>query len=201
MCACCGFPFEYDVGADALCAACSAVRPPYTASRAAVRYDEGSKRVILSFKHGDRLDAVPALTRWLLLAGRDLIPACDVVVPVPLHWRRYMRRRFNQSALLANALAKSGAMKSCPAALIRKRNTPSQGGLSAKGRRRNVQGVFAVRSRDADKISGKSVLLIDDVMTTGATVEACARVLLKAGAKEVCVLTLSRVVKPGFVAI
>ncbi len=201
MCACCGFPFEYDAGEGALCAACTAAPPQYVSCRSAVRYDDGSRPVLLAYKHGDRLDAVPALTGWLKMAGRDLIAACDVGVPVPLHWRRYLQRRFNQSALLVNGLARGGGIESCPTALVRTRNTPSQGGLSATGRRRNVQGAFSVRARDSGRIKGRSVLLIDDVVTTGATVEACARALKRGGAAEVRVLTLSRVVKPGFIAI
>lgn len=195
MCECCGLPFELDPGPGTLCAACHARKPSFDKARSVMRYDEGSKASILALKHADRLDLVPPLSRWLARTGRALLDEADLIVPVPLHAMRLWRRRYNQSAEIARRL---GVMAGKPVdleALYRKRATPSQGTMtSAKARRRNMQGAFAVRP-DAG-LKGRKILLIDDVLTTGATVEACARALKRAGASHVLVLTLARVVRP-----
>jgi len=128
-------------------------------------------------------------------AGRLCLDGADFLVPVPLHYKRRIKRRYNQSALLARALAKISAPIFDPDILERTRSTPSQGGRSASGRRRNVQGAFRVRDTALDRLQGSKVVLIDDVMTTGATLESCARTLKRAGAKQVTALTLARVVK------
>ena len=120
-----------------------------------------------------------------------------MIVPVPLHRRRLLARRFNQSALLAQALGREAAIEAVPDLLVRTRHTPSQGGLSASARRRNVTGAFAVRKGMADNVRGARVLMVDDVYTTGATVGACTAVLLRAGALAVDVITLARVVRPS----
>jgi ComF family protein len=194
-CACCGLPFEFDMGADALCAACLRERPPYERARAAFRYDDESKGLILAFKHADRTDGAPAFARWLARAGQDLVADAELIAPVPLHWVRLARRRYNQAALLANALSRLSGVPAVPDLLVRRRRTPSQGGLSAVGRRRNVQGAFAVGRRHADKVADRRVLLVDDVLTTGATAAACARALLRSGARAVDVLALAQVVR------
>lgn len=193
-CAVCGMPFAFDPGgADALCASCIRDRPAYDRARAVFRYDDASRGLILAFKHGDRIDAAPAYARWLLRAGGELVAAADCIAPVPLHWTRLFRRRYNQSALLANALARLAGRPAVPDLLRRRRRTPSQGGLGRAERIRNVRGAFAARARA--EVADKRILLVDDVLTTGATVEACASVLLKAGASAVDVLTLARVVR------
>lgn len=162
-----------------------------------MRYDEASRDPILSFKRADRLDLVPAFARWLGAAGRELIADADVIVPVPLHRWRLWRRRFNQSALIAQSLGRLVGKPVDCLALVRMRATPSQGDMpSAAARRRNVEGAFRVLSGRAARLRGKSVLLIDDVFTTGSTIEACARALKRAGAARVFVLTLARVVRP-----
>ncbi len=193
-CAACGIPFEFDPGgADTLCGACIRERPSYDRARAVFRYDDSSRSLVLAFKHGDRIDAAPAYARWLARAGDGLIADVDLIAPVPLHWTRLFHRRYNQSALLANALARLASRPVAPDLLRRKRRTPSQGGLGRAERARNVRGAFAVRA--GRLVEGKRILLIDDVLTTGATVEACATVLRKAGAASVDVLTLARVVR------
>jgi ComF family protein len=116
---------------------------------------------------------------------------------VPLHWVRLARRRYNQAALLANALSRISGVPAVADLLVRRRRTPSQGGLSAVGRHRNVQGAFAVGRRHADRVADRRVLLVDDVLTTGATVSACARALLRAGARAVDVAALAQVVRQG----
>ncbi len=195
-CAACGFPFDYDLGAGALCAACSREPPAYDRARAVLRYDETSRGLLLRFKHGDRTEGAPAYGQWLSRAGAELVESAEAILPVPLHRWRLFSRRYNQSALLAQALGRASGLPVLPDALRRTRNTPSQGRLSIAARRRNVSGAFAVPSQARARLEGRRVLLVDDVLTTGATVEACARSLKRAGAAGVDVLTLARVVRP-----
>ena len=196
-CTSCGLPFEFDAGADTRCATCLANPPAFDRACSVMRYDEFSKGPILALKRADRHDVVPAFARWLERAGRDLITDADVIVPVPLHPVRLWTRRFNQSALLAQALARRARKPYEPLALKRTRSTPSQGEMpSAKARRKNVRGAFRVEANRAAAVKARKVLLIDDVLTTGATVDACARALKRAGASKVAVLTLARVARP-----
>jgi ComF family protein len=197
MCNCCGLVFEIDPGAETLCATCHAQPPAFDKARAVMRYDEHSRGPILALKHADRLDHIPAFGRWLERSGRDLIAESDLVLPVPLHPYRLWRRRYNQSAELARALARNAKKPANFAALQRGRPTPSQGAMpSASARRRNVRGAFKVASGHKSAIADRNILLIDDVLTTGATVDACARTLKRAGAAKVFVLALARVVRP-----
>ena len=199
VCAACGIPFEYDAGAGAICGACAARRPAWGAARSALIYDEASRGLILALKHGDRTDSAPALAGWMAAAGRDMLTAADIVAPVPLHRWRLLSRRFNQSALLAHGVAARAGRGCLPDLLIRRRRTPSQGRLSASARQRNVAGAFRVNPARAESLPGKRVVLIDDVQTTGATAESCARTLLLGGAVAVDVLTLARVVRPSYI--
>lgn len=200
LCRCCGFPFELapevDAG-DALCAACHAEPPPYARARAVMAYDAGSRGLVLGFKHADRTEAAPAFAQWMARAGHELLVDAHLIAPVPLHRWRLLARRYNQSALLANQLGRLSQVPVVPDLLQRRRNTPSQGHLSRAGRSRNVAGAFAVHPRHAARVRGRAVVLVDDVLTTGATVAACARVLKRAGARQVDVLTLARVVRPA----
>jgi ComF family protein len=197
QCTQCGLPFPHDLGAGVKCAACIAKPPPFTISRAALAYDDASRDLILGFKHADRLEPVPLFARWMATAGRDAVANAEVLVPVPLHWRRLVSRRYNQAALLANAL---GALTRLPvdtAALQRVKATPSQGEMpSARARAKNVVRAFALAEKSRAKIAGKRLVLVDDVLTTGATAGACTKALLKAGAASVSVVTLARVVRP-----
>jgi ComF family protein len=158
-------------------------------------YETVSRPLVLKLKHGDRTDAAVHLARWMRRSGADLIERCDIIVPVPLHrWRLFMRT-YNQSTLLANALSKLTGVAVSPAALSRTKATRSQGGLDRKARRRNVGQAFSIR--DDAAVKNKRILLVDDVLTTGATANACARALLRAGAASVDVLVLARVPPPG----
>lgn len=195
-CACCGYPFEFEMAPGALCAACMRERPAFDRARAVLRYDEASRDLVLAFKHADRTDGAPAYGRWLARAGAELLPEVDLIAAVPLHWSRLFARRYNQAALLALALGRATGLPAVPDLLARGRRTPSQGRLSAAARARNVAGAFTVRPRRRAALAGRRVLLVDDVLTTGATAEACARVLRRAGAAAVDVLTLARVVRP-----
>jgi ComF family protein len=198
LCARCGFPFEADAGPDTLCGACLKRPPRYDRARAAFRYEDGSRGLVLAFKHGDRTDAAPAYGRWLARAGAELLADADFLAPVPLHRWRLFWRRYNQAALLAHAAGKASGRGVLPDLLIRRRNTPSQADRDARERRRNVAGAFALNERYRPFIRGRRVVLVDDVLTTGATVEACTRVLRLAGAERVDVLALARVVRPEF---
>jgi ComF family protein len=193
----CGMPFEYNIGAR--CPACLAQPRAFARARAACLYDEHSRDLILQFKHADRVDLAPLLTRWLSRAGADLLEGADAVAPVPLHPGRLFRRKYNQAAELARPLARQFGLTYLPDALIRAKATDSQGGKSGSGRRRNVAGAFLVR--DAARVTGKRIVLVDDVLTTGATAEACAKALLKAGCAAVDVLVLARVKEAPNIAI
>jgi len=195
-CECCGYPFDIDPGPGTICSACHARPPAFAAARSVMRYDEGSKKLILALKRADRLDLAPAFGRWLDRSGRALLAEAELIVPVPLHPRRLWQRRYNQSAILAQRLARLTGKQADLLILRKIRETPSQGEMpSAKARRRNVRGAFRVPPEAAPVLRGKSVLLIDDVFTTGATIDACARALKRAGAAKVLVLTLARVVR------
>ncbi len=193
QCDSCGLPFAFEVAARTRCAACLADPPPFDRARAVLVYDDASRRLILGFKHADRTEAAPAFGRWLARAGSALLADTDLVVPVPLHRWRLFQRRYNQAALLAHAVGRLAGRPVAPDLLVRRRRTPSQGGLGRTGRRRNVAAAFALRAGHQDQIRGRRVLLIDDVHTTGATLAECARALRRAGAAGVDALTLARV--------
>lgn len=199
-CARCGLPFEHDRGPDAACPPCEARPPAFDRARAACLYDERSRELVLQFKHGDRLEHARLFTGWLSRAGRDLLADADAVAPVPLHGSRLLRRRYNQAAELARPLAKLHGKRYLPDALIR-RKAGGQAGRSASGRRREVRGAFSVPDARKAQVEGRRILLVDDVMTTGATAEACARALKRAGAAAVDVVVVARVPDPRAVTI
>ena len=201
LCACCGIPRDIAVEEGQLCGACLAHRPVYDRARAALAYGDVSRDLVLALKYQGRRDSLDLLVRWMASAGADLLQDADLIVPVPLHYFRLVRRGFNQSVWLAAALARRNGARLAVDVLKRVRATPIQGGLSAEGRRRNVQGAFRVRKGRESFLQGQKILLIDDVLTTGATAEACSRALKRAGARCVDVLTLARVAGPRTVPI
>lgn len=201
QCECCGLPFEYEHLEGLRCGSCQSRPPAYEQARAAFHYDDGSRSLILSFKHGDRTATAKALAQWMNRAVAPIIEDDMLIVPVPLHRWRLLKRRYNQSALLAQQIARDFECAYEPLLLYRKKATASQGGLSASARRANVKQAFALYEKAKDRLMGRSVLLVDDVLTTGATVEACADILKKAGARHVKVVTAARVVTPQIQAI
>lgn len=195
QCGCCGYPFEFAVEGELLCGACIQERPSYSAARAALVYDDASRGMILKFKHADHLHAAPTFIPWMERAGREILAAADLIIPVPLHRLRFLKRRYNQSAVLASLLARRAQKECIPDVLLRRRATVSQGHLDFRERHSNVKRAFFVHPRYAAAVAGKRIVLVDDVYTTGATVGECAKTLLKAGAADVSVLTIARVVK------
>jgi ComF family protein len=191
-----GVPFVYDPGPGILSMEAIANPPAYHRARAAVRFDEISRALVHSLKYGDRLDLAPMMGRWLGQAGRELLAEADGLVPVPLHWRRRWARRFNQSAVLAAAVSAAGGVPVAAGALKRVKATAQQVGLSRSERAANVQGAFRVPPERRAAVAGRRLVLIDDVLTSGATVEGCARALLRAGAANVDVLVFARVADP-----
>ncbi|MGE0183733.1 MAG: ComF family protein [Parvularculaceae bacterium] len=195
VCDCCGAPFSHEIAEGAVCGFCAASPPDFDKARAAVVYDEASHGLIVSFKHADRTELTPLFAGWLKRAGAPLFGEGAILAPTPLHRGRLFSRRYNQAAMLAAALARATALQCEPMLLERIRATPPQKSLSPDARRRNVAGAFAVRVGKASIVSGAHVILVDDVLTTGATLSACARVLRKGGARRVDALVLARVLK------
>jgi ComF family protein len=196
VCSCCGHPFGHEVGPSALCGMCAAARPPFRRARAVLRYEEGCRELILRFKHADRTDAAPALARWMRRSGAELIEECDLIAPVPLHWARLLKRRYNQACLLSERIAAGTGKPHVPDLLKRVRAGGGRRRLSRLQRRERVARAFAVSPSWRDRAAGRNILVIDDVLTTGATAAACAQTLLDAGARAVDVLTIARVVRP-----
>jgi ComF family protein len=198
FCIRCGVPFANAAlgGLEHLCPACRAAAPVFRHARAALRYDAQGRRLILPFKHADRTELAAVLAPHMARAGAALLRDADLLVPVPLHRGRLFRRRYNQAALLAKAVGRIASRPTLPDALRRDRATASLGEKSATERAAEVAGAFAVRPSRAHAITDKHVLLIDDVMTSGATANACADALLAAGATSVDVLVAARVPDP-----
>jgi len=188
-----GTPFRFDLGRGFLSAEAIAEPPPFARLRAAVQYGDLASRLVSSLKYHDRTDLVPLLANWMERAGGDLFPDVDMVVPVPLHRLRLLRRRFNQSAELGRRIAARRALPFRPDCLERRRPTAAQVGLGAAERRGNLKGAFHVPDRRRRTLAGQRVLLVDDVFTTGATAEAATAALLRGGARRVEVLVFARV--------
>lgn len=202
MCETCGIPFLHpgeaagqDTGGSPLCAACLARPPPFATARAAFLYNEGAKRLVLPFKHGDRPELAEVLAARMAVAGRQLLAAADLLLPVPLHRSRLRARRYNQAALLAAKLSRHAGVPMAPGLLRRTRATPSLGDRGAAARAEILEDAFCLMPGGARLVTGKRLLLVDDVLTSGATAGACARVLLEAGAREVNVIASTRVTK------
>ena len=193
-CVRCGTPFGHagQGGLAKTCDDCTQDPPPWREGRAALRYDDQTRRIILPFKYGDRVEVAATLARHMARAGAMLLREADMLVPVPLHRRKLLARRYNQSAMLALAIGRLSGRPVAADALRRLRHTPSLAGQTARERAVTVAGAFDVRPRRAAWVAGQRVVLIDDVLTSGATAAACTRALLAAGAARVDVLVGAR---------
>jgi ComF family protein len=199
LCVRCGVPFSFaEQGeADGLCPACRAHLPLFRQARAALRYDDQARRLILPLKHGDRVELAQILAPMMMRAAAGLLSTgAEVLVPVPLHRRRLFERKYNQAAVLAFAVGRLAGRPVLPDALVRTRRTAPLDEKSPEERAREVAGSFVVRRSRVDRITGRTVLLVDDVMTSGSTANACAAALLEAGAAAVDVLVAARVPDP-----
>ncbi|SIS88365.1 ComF family protein [Paracoccus saliphilus] len=197
-CTRCGAPLPddgIDYDQDVTCDDCLAFPRPWHDGRAAILYSGTGRKLVLTLKHGDRPDLAPALAGWLSVAAAPVIRPGMIVAPIPLHFRRLLKRRYNQSALLARHLAKAHGLPHIPDLLLRKRHTPAQDHRGVSDRFANISGAIMVNPRRISCISGKPVLLVDDVMTSGATLAAATEALLAAGSGPVFVTVLARAVK------
>lgn len=196
VCDSCGKPMPGAVaGAGMQCDACRADSPPWTQGRSAFLYEGVGRKLVLALKHGDRTDIARPAALWLAQAAKPILKEDVLVVPVPLHRLRFLRRRYNQAAVLAKALSIHLKLAYCPDALVRRRGIGSLEGLGAQERRKKLSNAVFVHPRRKDVLNGAHVLLVDDVLTSGATLRAATTACLQANAKDVSVLTLARVAK------
>jgi ComF family protein len=192
-----GVPFDHDRGDGMVSPQAIANPPPYARARAAVFHDGVARKIVHGLKYSDRADLATMMAEWMIRAGRDVIDDSDVVIAVPLHRGRLFTRRYNQSAELARTLARISGKPFLPGVIRRVRATRQQVGLGLKARQDNVRGAFLAVPERAQLFIGLKVLLVDDVLTTGSTLEAATRSLLRAGAAQVNVLTFARVASHG----
>lgn len=193
-----GIPFSHEMGAGILSAEAIANPPPFDRARAAVAHTDVAKQMVHQLKYADRTDLAPWMARWMVRAGQELLVDTDLIVPVPLHRRRFLSRRFNQSAELARSVAQLAQQRYEAAVISRVKPTQQQVGLGARQRHDNVRGAFKVAEEAEIEVAGRKVLVVDDVYTTGATVAAVSKALRKAGAARIDVLTFSRVLPGDF---
>lgn len=192
-----GVPFDHDRGEGLVSPEAIAHPPAYAKARAAVFHDGVARKIVHGLKYSDRADLAAMMAAWMIRAGRDVVDDSDVIIAVPLHRSRLFARRYNQSAELARALARLSGKPFLPGVMLRIRATRQQVGLGLKARQDNVRGAFSIEPEQVQRFLGLKVLLVDDVLTTGSTVEAATRALLRAGAGQVNVLTFARVASQG----
>ncbi|MBL4589675.1 MAG: ComF family protein [Alphaproteobacteria bacterium] len=197
FCAKCGVPFQVldnDVEDALICTYCLDTPPFYDKARAALRYDDGSRGLVLAYKHGDKTHMAIPFSLWMANAGQELLDGADLIVPVPLHWKRLITRRYNQAALLAQCLSRKTKIPVDTTSFKRTKSTRPQGHMNMKERCKNVGSAFSVPDVNKNIFEGKNIVLVDDVFTTGATANECAKVLLASGARSVNVLSVARTV-------
>ncbi len=189
-----GTPLPYNTGTVQISAVATTWPPPYNRARSVAVFEGILKHMIHALKYGDRHEGIKLFGKWMTYAGRDILNDADLIIPVPLSQRRLWARRFNQSALLANAIGKNTKIQVDYLSLKRKKHTTTQVGLTRKQRAKNVSGAFSIPAKALPQIAGKNIVLVDDVLTTGATIHACTKTLLKAKAARIDILTLARVI-------
>ena len=195
-CDACGVPLPGQAHNRAeYCDDCLSIARPWRRGRAAILYRDNGRKLVLALKHGDRHDVIRPAALWLARAAEPLLTESTLIAPVPLHWTRMMRRRFNQSALLAKGLALEVGLTQCPDLLIRPSRTRSLEGLGREARFAALDGAIRVHPSRRHRLIGRNIILLDDVMTTGATLSAATQACLSAGAGDVCILTLARAAK------
>lgn len=196
VCDACGTQLPGTAGADLdYCDDCLVTARPWSRGRAALRYHANGRRLVLALKHGDRQDLARPAAAWMARAAQPILHADTLIVPVPLHWLRMLSRRFNQAALLAHGVARESGCDWCPDLLIRPKRTQSLGGLDRDARHATLDRAIRVNPRRAGRLRDRAVLIVDDVMTSGATLSAATQACYAAGARDVCILTLARVGK------
>lgn len=194
-CTKCGCPLPGEEEGEVLCDDCLTIARPWASGRAVMTYHDNARKLVLALKHGDRIDLARPLSAWMHRAAGPILKPGMLVAPVPLHWLRLIKRRYNQSALLSAAVAKVAGLDHCPDLLQRRRNTGSQEGLTRDGRFANMSDALKAHPKRAARIEGRHILLVDDVMTSGATLAAAAEACIAEGAADVSVLVMARVVK------
>ena len=195
VCDACGAPLPGEDTGPVQCDDCLASPRPWVQGRAALLYRGQARRLVLGLKHGDRADMARPAGVWLARAARPLLRDRMIIAPVPLHRTRLLRRRYNQSALLVQALARETVLPYCPDLLIRTQRTETQDGKSVEARQTNLDGAISVHLGRRHRLAGRPVLIVDDVMTSGATFAACTEAALAGGATQVFVLALARVTR------
>jgi ComF family protein len=195
VCNTCGTSLPGSEGGEVLCDDCLLMPRPWQTGRAALSYRDLGRRFVLALKHGDRLDLAGPAARWMLTAGKPFIDDQTVFVPIPVHWSRLLRRRYNQAAELTKAMSKASGLPHCPDMLIRTRRTPKQDGMTADERMRNLDRALSVNPKRVAQLRSARVCLVDDVMTSGATMSTATEALNGAGIDNVSVLLLARVEK------
>lgn len=194
-CDACGAPLPGHEMGRAHCDDCLKTPRSWKAGRAAFVYEGNGRRVILALKHGDRTDLAKPAALWLSHAGRDILSEKTLLVPVPIHWTRLLRRKYNQAAEISRALSYLTALPMCQDALLRNKRTTTQNGMTVAERQANMAGAISANPKRLQMLEGRRVCLIDDVMTSGATLAACTNAAYKAGADQVFVMVLARVAK------
>ena len=194
-CRICGQPFTTEMDLlDSVCAQCSSKKPYFDKAISVFVYDDFSKKIILKFKHSDATYLAEMLAKWMFRAATLEIESSDLIIPVPIHFTKRLKRKYNQSELLAQKISEISGVKYEPRILKKIKQTSPQEGLSGNQRRKNVIGSFGINEKYEHLLKNKRILLIDDVFTTGSTVNECAKVLKKHGTKEIFVLTIAKVV-------
>lgn len=196
VCESCGIPLPGEPDGFRIdCDDCLATPRPWDMGRAALLYKDGARRLVLALKHADRQDIARPAGAWMARAARPILQPEMLVAPIPLHWSRQLRRRYNQSALLSAAVARELGLAHCPDLLQRQRATPTLDGRSAAQRSATLTGAIRAHPRRRHLLAGRGVLVVDDVMTSGATFAAAANAAHAAGAARVCVVAMARVAK------